>query len=125
MKNTEPPRKKYLDFKEGGYYLELLLFNKKLDSITLAEALFILNEDNYDKSLIDFKIDFEKKSNNDLIIKGVFSKFNEYLNINSINPEELNNSFINQKTLDSSASIFDSYIINYLQNDVAGKFKFD
>ena len=115
------PRKKEYDGKsEGGNYLELLLFNKIMDSISLGDALFILNEDNYNKSLTDFKNDFEKKNYEDLVIKGVFKEFNDYLNIYSMTKDELNKIFINQKSK-KVVSIFDSYIINYLENDVAGK----
>lgn len=114
------PRKKNVEMAEGGNYLELLLFNKTFDSINLGEALFILNEENYDKSLIEFKTAFESKNYNDLTIKGVFEKFNNYLNISNISNEELNNSYINQKSSNNSNLVFDSYIINYLENDVVG-----
>ena len=50
----------------------------------------------------------------------MFSRFNDYLDIQSIPLDELNNSYINQK-LNNSNSIFDSFIVNYLENDVAGK----
>ena len=119
--SIDTPRKREYDGKvEGGNYLELLLFNKIINSINLGEALFLLNEENYDKSLTDFKNDFENKNYKDLIIKGVFSRFNDYLDIQSIPLDELNNSYINQK-LNNSNSIFDSFIVNYLENDVAGK----
>lgn len=116
-----PRKKKYKEKAEGGIYLELLLFNKTMDSITLDEVLFILNEDNYNKSLIDFKTDFENKNYNDLIVKGTFSKFNDFLNINEMTRSELENSYITFKRNPNSDSIYDSYIVNYLENDVVGK----
>ena len=74
------PRKSYYDGKnEGGEYLELLLYDKIFKEINLEEALFILNEKNYDKSLADFKGDFKKLEAKDLKINGVFSYFNEYI----------------------------------------------
>ena len=101
--------------------MELLLFDKKIHKITLDEALFILNEENYKKSLFEFKKDFENKNQKDLVIKGVFSKFNDYLDIKSMSNEEFNNSYIDQKAIDGSYSVLDSYIVNYIDNDVAGK----
>ena len=119
--SIETPRKIDYKEKEGGFYLELLLFDKKIHKITLDEALFILNEENYKKSLFEFKKDFENKNQKDLVIKGVFSKFNDYLDIKSMSNEEFNNSYIDQKAIDGSYSVLDSYIVNYIDNDVAGK----
>ena len=119
----ETPRKNEITEKdtEGGLFLELLLFNKIIEYITLADALFILNEDNYKKSLSDFKNTFEKKNYDDLIIKGVFSKFNDYLDIKSMSIDELNNSYINQKLVGNTHSLLNSYIITYLNNDTVGR----
>ena len=76
-----PKKQKFDGKKEGGNYFELLLFDKTFDSMNLREALFILNEENYDKSLTEFKKDFENINNNYLKIKGIFSGFNDYLKI--------------------------------------------
>ena len=117
------PRKKNYDGKEeGGIYLELLLFGKIINKINLGDALFLLNENNYDKSLSDFITSFKNTNRQDLIINGIFKDFNNYFNIQEISDEELNNTLIEQKSNYYSDSIFDSYIENYLENDVVGKF---
>ena len=120
--SIDTPRKEKFEGKdEGGFYLELLLFNKEIKNITLGDALFLLNENNYDKSLGDFVTSFEKKDYNDLNICGVFSDFNDYLNLKDISIDELNNSLIELKYNDNSNSVLDSYITNYLENDLSGK----
>ena len=43
LKTNDSPRKKYVKFKEGGYYLELLLFGRVIKELTYGEALYILN----------------------------------------------------------------------------------
>ena len=112
------PRKKHYEGKaEGWLYLEYLLFNRELKEINLGEALYILNKSNYDKLLSDFKEGFKKIHKKDLKIKGIFSKFNEYIDFNSITPSKLENSYIKIKSLNKE----NSYNIKYkLNNDVFG-----
>ena len=117
-----PRKKNYNGKEEGGAYLELLLFGKIINKINLGDALFLLNENNYDKSLSDFITSFKNKNRQDLIINGIFKDFNNYFNIQEISDEELNNTLIEQKSNYYSNSVFDSYIENYLENDVVGKF---
>ena len=114
-----PKKEKYEGKEEGGIYLELLLFNKEVKRISLGDALFLLNENNYDKSLGDFVTSFEKKDYKDLIINGVFSDFNNYLNIKNMTAGELNNPLIELKYY--SNSIFDPYITIELEKDLSGK----
>ena len=111
----------YEDESEGGIYLELLLFNKEIKLINLADAFFLLNEKNYDKSQSDFMTSFEKKNKDDLIIEGVFSDFNNYVDIQNMPIEELNNYYIKQKSSSELDSVLDSYIVNELKNDIVGK----
>ena len=97
-----PRKEKYEGESEGGIYLELLLFNKEIKSITLADALFLLNEKNYDRSLYDFIDSFENKKHEDLIIEGVFNDFNNYFDVKQMTIEELSNYYIRQKSNDIS-----------------------
>ena len=120
-----PRKEKYEGESEGGIYLELLLFNKEIKSITLADALFLLNEKNYDKSLYDFIDSFENKKHEDLIIEGVFNDFNNYFDVKQMTIEELSNYYIRQKSNDISESVLDSYISIELKNDIAGKFHYE
>ena len=88
--SIETPRKKNYDGRnESGEYLELLLFNNKINNLNLAEVLFILNESNYDKSLIEFRTDFEQLKScdinaDDITIKGIFEDYNNSLNFNNM-----------------------------------------
>ena len=119
VENNEEDR----DESEGGIYLELLLFNREIHSISLADALFLLNEKNYDKSLCDFLTSFETKNKDDLIINGVFEDFNQLINLDIVTIEELNNYYIEQKSSTILKSVFDSYIVNNLKNDIVGKLR--
>ena len=121
--SMDTPRKDKFEGKaEGGNYLELLLFKRIINTINLGEALFILNEENYDLSLSEFVTRFEKLDRNDLKIKGTFSEFNNYTDITKMTNEDLNNSMIEKKLSNTSNSVLDSYIVKSLENDVAFKF---
>ena len=84
-----PGKKNYNGEAEGGIYLEYLLFNKILNKLNLKEILYLLNEKNYDKSLIDFREGFEKLDKEDLKIVGIFSKYNEFKDLKEIEPSKL------------------------------------
>ena len=77
---------------EGEFYLELLLFNERVEYITLAELLLILNEEKYKKSLFDFINGFENRNYEVLNKQGAFYKFKGYLDIKSLSIDELNDS---------------------------------
>ena len=116
------PRKyKFISKEEAEDYFELLLFNKEMKLITLRDALFILNENNYDKSLYEFIESFKNKSKNDLIINGVFSDVNNYLNLDEISDTELDKNLIILKLNNISDILSQIYIVRRLENDVAGK----
>ena len=66
------PRKNYLELNEGGNYLDFALFGKILKELNLEQALYILNEKNYEKSFIDFQYGFNNIKKEDLIVEGVF-----------------------------------------------------
>ena len=74
MKKTQG--KKYLKIKAIGSQIEIAIFGRVIKNLSLGEALYILNKDNYKKSLDDFRKGFMELSNQDLIIKGEFSNFN-------------------------------------------------
>ena len=48
-------RKDGLNFREGGREMELLLFGNILDNINIKQALYILNENNYQKNIFNLK----------------------------------------------------------------------
>ena len=91
------PRKKNFPECKGGKYLEYLLYDQILKEINLAQALYILNESNYNKTLIDFKIGFEKLDVKDLKIEGIFSEYNKFINLEKSNIINLKSISIVQK----------------------------
>ena len=112
-----PRKKNYEGEAEGGKYLEFLLFNRVLEEIKLGEILYILNKKNYDKSLYDFREDFKKLEKKDLEIEGIFSEFNNYIDLKNIETYKLENTFIRTK----DSSIEKPYTVRYqLKNDVFG-----
>ena len=113
-----PRKKNYKGEAEGGLYLEYLLFNRVLKDINLGEILYILNEENYGKSLNDFRIGFQKLDKKDLEIKGIFSGYNKHINLNTISISTLKNTIIKPKIPDNNLL---SISIRYeLKNDVRG-----
>ena len=116
-----PRKNKFEEIKEGGVYLELLLFGKEIKKITLADALFILNEENYDKSLGNFVTSFQNKKKEDLKIKGVFSDFNEHIDLKNMQIPKMDCSYLEHKSKYNSNLLDDCYIIKNLENDVVGK----
>ena len=91
------PRKEGLDDREGGREMEKLLFGKILYKINIKEALYILNEKNYEKNIYEFREDFKNlyKSNEkkeDYLINGEFSELN--LSDNNEALEKTNQFFI-------------------------------
>ena len=71
--------------KESGETLEIKLFGRKIDSLTIKEALFILEPINYLNSLEDFTEKFKKCNYfkfEDIITKGTINSYLLYLGIN-------------------------------------------
>jgi len=56
-----------------------------------------------------------------LIIKGVFSYFNDYFEINEISAAYFDKNLIKIKSNKNSDILSDYYIVKELKNDVAGK----
>ena len=54
-----PKREGFRTGQEGGSNLEEILFGRKILNITLLEALYIINEKNFEQNLIDYKTNFE------------------------------------------------------------------
>ena len=100
--------------------LELLLFDKIIKNLTYGEALYILNEKNYSKSLEEFRKGFKKHKDEDLIIEGDFKNFN----INKISEINRLKSSIYIRNEDDNNSIDDLRNIKIsipLKNDVIGR----
>lgn len=54
--------------------MEIALFGRIIKNLSYGEALYILNEDNYNKTLVGFREGFMKLSNEDLVVNGQFKE---------------------------------------------------
>ena len=119
------PRKKNLNVNEGGYYVEMALFGRIIKVLTYKEALYILNLNNYNKTLKEFRKDFESVNNGeDLFINGPFEdlniekkkeKKNEYENNKY---EEYNFSICSKNNLKDEDILKEYKIMIPLKNDI-------
>ena len=62
----DTPKRKLLKGVDGGENLEETLFGKKIETLKILECFYILNENNYNQSLNDFKINFQNLYNNEI-----------------------------------------------------------
>ena len=69
-------RKKDISLRESGRFIELLMFNQVLQCINISQALYILNEKIYNKTINEFNEGFNLLKDDDLKIEGVFHEFN-------------------------------------------------
>ena len=97
-----PRKSKICDYREGGFYMESILFGRIIENLNLEEAMYIMNSDNYNKDLKTFQKDFlniNKKSN----INGIFSEFNKINNL--INYDSIKNTTIQTKKTTKNNSL--------------------
>ena len=57
--------------------MERILFGNILNSLNYKQALYILNETNYNKSLKEFQADFIKLKKKDIKLDGIFSEYSK------------------------------------------------
>ena len=117
--SIETPRKKSLEFCEGGYYIDLALFGKILHEINLEQSLYILNEKNYQKTYLDFQYGFNNINKEDLKVEGTFKGMCENI-INNLNIDFENNAKSVLIKL-NSFSFEENKIYCGIRNDVLGK----
>ena len=112
----ETPRKHNLDA-EGGYYIEYALFGRILESINLQQALYLLNENNYDRTYLEFQEGFNNIKKEDLIIEGTFKEMLQGIDLKSIISEDKKNLYLPLNPTKFKEKI----IIRSLKNDVIGR----
>lgn len=113
------PRKANIKEREGGKYFELLLFKQKLHTMNLIQAMYILNEKNYEKSLDDFTKGFISPTKEDLDISGEYSDLNAELSKLKINNENFEDYII--RTDDDEEMDLKDYKINVdVDDDILG-----
>ena len=113
----DTPRKKNFNINEGGYYVEMALFGRIIKTLTYFEALYILNTDNYNKSLEQFRADFQSIKKENIDINGPFK------NLNIQEKEKYkNNVSIRAKGPDTNLDAYKNANANFsLKNDVKGR----
>ena len=112
------PRKNSLEFAEGGSYIELALFGRILEEITLEQALFLINEKNYTKTYLQFQEAFNKIKTDDLKVEGVFKNILNGINFDGEFIEFSKTAFIEQKKIHGKS---DKKISYKIRNDIIGK----
>ena len=115
----ETPRKYLLDVREGGYYIELALYGRILKSISFKQAIYLLNEANYDKSFLEFQEGFNNIQKDDLKIEGVFKDEFNNINLAENNEGYYDNLFIPQRI---HSNISEKKIRSLVKNDIIGRF---
>ena len=75
--------------RESGEYIEILLFGKILNHLTVKESLYVLNIENYSQNLENFRNNFQKCE--DITMEELLSNnsLKELLNNLDINPEDI------------------------------------
>ena len=68
-------RKEYGDEREGGNNMERILFGRVLYQLTLRQALFILNEENYKMPLNQFRKEFLELKKEHCKPSGIFKEY--------------------------------------------------
>ena len=112
--SLKTPRKILISEREGGNNMEKILFGKVLNNLNLKQALYILNENNDNKSLYQFQADFLLFKENDCKCDGIFG---EYSKIDLKEEEEI----LEYSTIRFKTNTFNNNFINInLRNDVLG-----
>ena len=119
--SIETPRKKSLedDDSEGGYYIEYALYGRLLETINIEQALYLLNEKNYDKSFLEFQEGFNNIKSEDLKLEGIFKDYFKDFNSKESNHNKNNNK--NPYIAINKKNIPEKLILYKIKNDVIGK----
>ena len=120
-------RKKEFAEREGGDNIERVLFGRVMNELTLRQALYILNEKNYSKSLNQFREEFLALTKEDCECQGIFEEYSKLkFNIEELSDymvirfkaESLNVKYIKIKIKDDVLG-FPNYDDNtYMFNDI-------
>ena len=80
--SLKTPRKRVnnINLRESGREIEILMFGSQVTSINIKQALYILNQKNYDKGIMEFQKGFIELNDCDLDITGEFADFNQIKN---------------------------------------------
>ena len=109
-----PNKRKIVKLSEGSLYFELFLFGKIINKMALKEVLYLLNKNNYNKNLKEFRDGFSKLDKKDLLITGNFKKFNIFNNNNTIESNIINSSIVVKESIKNLLN--ESYIYSSNNN---------
>ena len=120
--SIQTPRKKIFDITDEGYYIDLALYGRVIEKINLEQALYIINEKNYDKTYLEFHYGFNDIKQEDLMVEGVFKDIckdikNNYLIKNVNFHHKAESIYICFK----SSSIKEKSIYCGIRNDILGR----
>ena len=83
--SLKTPRKNNDISRESGNEIEALLFGNRIRTINLKQILYLLNENNLNKGIIEFKNGFQLLKDEDLNVQGEFNYLNNIKNSPHIN----------------------------------------
>ena len=78
--SLKTPRKNHNNLRESGIEIETLLFGSRIRVINLKQILYLLNENNLNKGVIEFKNGFKFLKDEDLDVQGEFNYLNNIKN---------------------------------------------
>ena len=127
VNSVEKIGKNDIDYNMIGINLEKLLFGRDLYKMTLSECIYILNENNYNKSLKDFidlflEINYQKMKFEETQI---FSEFNNIYNIKDYHMLLTNAIMISYNNPEYDVNIFETCFVDDIEDegDVLGFLK--
>ena len=65
------------NLRETGEEIEILLFGENITSINIKQVMYLLNEQNFSKGILEFRNGFKELKSEELGIEGEFSGFNK------------------------------------------------
>ena len=115
--SVEKPIKQYLDIIESGDYIEFCLYGRILQTIDKKQALYILNEKNYEKTFLEFEEGFNNMKKEDIMIEGTCKEMFKDFNLDELELERNKNIYIVSKP----NKLHEEVIACNLKNDVIGR----
>jgi uncharacterized protein YdcH (DUF465 family) len=111
--SIKTPRKNEFAEREGGNNIERVLFGRVMNELSLRQALYILNERNYSKSLNQYREEFLALKKKDCECHGLFEEYSKL----KINIEELSDYMVIRF---KAESLNVKYIKIKIKDDVLG-----
>ena len=111
------PRKNSLEFAEGGCYMEFALYGRIIETLNIQQALYIMNENNYNKTFLEFQEGFNDIKKEDIQVKGVFEESTKDINLETDIKKYNKNIYMPLK----STHLDEKIIVCKMKNDLIGR----